>query len=94
MFGFPEHSANPRPTFPLFPESPGRHLKEIKLQSARDASVKSARNAWVIPEPQSGESGGALTCRRRMALFLALPTGSECGGFGGFFKCISVWNGF
>nr|XP_055144019.1 DNA repair protein XRCC3 isoform X2 [Symphalangus syndactylus] len=33
-------------------ESPGRHLREIKLQSARDASVKSAKNARVIPEPQ------------------------------------------
>lgn len=52
MFGFPEHPANPRLTFPLFPESPGRHLREIKLQSARDASVKSAKNARVIPEPQ------------------------------------------
>ncbi|XP_063499960.1 DNA repair protein XRCC3 isoform X2 [Symphalangus syndactylus] len=33
-------------------KSPGRHLREIKLQSARDASVKSAKNARVIPEPQ------------------------------------------
>ncbi|XP_030659626.1 DNA repair protein XRCC3 isoform X3 [Nomascus leucogenys] len=33
-------------------ESPGRHLREIKLQSARDASVKSAKNTRVIPEPQ------------------------------------------
>lgn len=90
----PEHPANPRLTFPLFPESPGRHLREIKLQSARDASVKSAKNTRVIPEPQRGESGRVLNCRRRMVLFLALSTGGKCGGFGGFFKCISVWNGF